>query len=224
MGTIMNRQLPGMLLIAFAFSITLSCSDKSASDPTGLALNDSTAAEARIVSATVTLAQSSLEVGQRTQATALLLDRYNNPISLRVVWSTSDSSLATVSGSGVVTARSPGTVSIVATRAYRSGAATLTVVPSTAAPPPVASVRVALSANPLIVGQTTQAVDTTRDSNNNVLTGRTVVWTSSNVNVATISGSGMVTERAARATVITASSEGATGTASLSVTAATPVP
>src|SRR5882757_5403821 len=126
MGTIMNRQLPGMLLIAFAFCITLSCSDKSASDPTGLALNDSTAAQSRIASATVTLAQSSLEVGQTTQATALLLDRYNNPLSLAVVWSTSDSSVATVSGSGLVRARSPGAVSIIATRGYKSGAATLT--------------------------------------------------------------------------------------------------
>jgi hypothetical protein len=44
MGTIMNRQLPGMLLTAFAFCITISCSEKSGSGPTGLMLNDSTAA------------------------------------------------------------------------------------------------------------------------------------------------------------------------------------
>jgi len=210
-----------MLLTAFAFCITISCSDKSASDPTGPALNDSTAAAARVASATVTLAQSTLEVGQTTQATALLLDRYNNPLTLAVVWSSSDSSLATVSGSGLVTARSPGTVSIVATRGGKSGAATLTVLPSTVT---VASVTVSLAASSLTVGQTTRATATLRDSSNNVLSGRPVVWASSNMSVATSSDSGIVTALAAGSTQISASSGGQTGAAPLSVTAVSPVP
>jgi len=221
MGTIMNRQLPGMLLTAFAFCITISCSDKSASDSIGLALNDSTAAEARIASASVTLAKTSLEVGQTTQATALLLDRYNNPLSLPVVWSTSDSSLATVSGSGLVRARSPGSVSIVATRGYKSGAATLTVVPSTVS---VASVTVNLAASSLAVGQTERATATLRDSSNNVVTGPAVVWTSSNASAATLTDSGMVTALAAGSTVISASTGGKTGTAPLAVTATSAPP
>jgi len=221
MGTIMNRQLPGMLLTAFAFCITISCSDNSASDPTGLALNDSTAAEARIASASVTLAQSSLGVGQTTQATALLLDRYNNPLNLRVVWTTSDSSLATVSGSGLVRAISPGAVSIIATRGGKSGAATLTVVPSTVI---VASVTVNLAASSLTVGQTEKATATLRDSSNNVVTGPAVVWTSSNASAATLTDSGMVTALAAGSTMISASTAGKTGTAPLAVTATSPVP
>jgi trimeric autotransporter adhesin len=221
MGTIMNRQLPGMLLTAFAFCISISCSDKSATDPTGLELNDSTAAEARIASASVTLAQSSLEVGQTTQATALLLDRYNNPLNLRVVWSTSDSSLATVSGSGLVTAISPGAVSIIATRSGKSGSATLTVTPSTAI---VASVTVNLAASSLTVGQTEKATATLRDSSNNVVIGPAVVWTSSNASAATLTDSGMVTALAAGSTVISASTGGTTGTAPLAVTATSPVP
>jgi uncharacterized protein YjdB len=210
-----------MLLTAFAFCITISCSDKSASDPTGLALNDSTAAEARIASASVTLAQSSLEVGQTTQATAVLLDRYNNPLSLPVVWSTSDPSLATVSGSGLVTARSPGTVSIIATRGYKSAAATLTVVPSTVK---VASVTVSLAASSLAVGQTERATATLRDSSNNVVTGPAVVWTSSNASAATLTDSGMVTALAVGSTMISASSGGKTGSAPLAVTATSLLP
>ena len=221
MGTIMNRQLPGMLLTAFAFCITISCSDKSATDPTGLALNDSTAAESRIASASVSLAQSSLQVGQTTQATAVLLDRYNNQLSLPVVWSTSDTSLATVSGSGLVTARSPGSVSIIATRGYKSGSATLTVVPSTVS---VASVTVSLPASSLSVGQTERATATLRDSSNNVVTGPPVVWSSSNASAATLTDSGMVTALAAGSTMISASAGGKTGSAPLAVTTTSPVP
>ena len=68
----MNRRLLAMLTTALAFCITLSCSERATSDLTGLALNDSTGDASRVVSATVTLAQSSLEVGNTTQATALL--------------------------------------------------------------------------------------------------------------------------------------------------------
>jgi uncharacterized protein YjdB len=219
----MNRQLPGMLLTAFAFCITISCSDKSTTGPTGLALNDSTAAESRVVSATVTLAQSSLAVGQTTQATALLLDRYNNPLTLAVVWSSGDSSIATVSGAGLVSARAPGVVSIKATRGLKSGAATLTVTPSTV-PAPVASISVDLPASSLTVGQTTHATATLRDSSNNVLSGRTVVWTSTNMSAATSSDSGTVTALAAGSTQIEASSGGKMGAAPLTVTSVAPVP
>src|SRR6266699_4182339 len=116
MGTIMNRRLLGMLTTALAFCITLSCSDRATSDLTGLALNDSTSDASRVVSATVTLAQSSLEVGQTTQATALLKDSRDRTLNLSVVWSSSSTSVAAVSATGLVTALSPGTVDIIATR------------------------------------------------------------------------------------------------------------
>jgi uncharacterized protein YjdB len=225
MGTIMNRRLLGMLTTALAFCITLSCSDRSTTDPTSLALSDSTGDASRVASATVTLAQSSIEVGRTTQATALLLDSRNRILNQPVAWSTSSTTVATVSASGLVTAISPGATAIIATRASKSGSATLTVTASTAAAVPVASITVALAATSLSVGQTTQATDTTRDSTNNVLTGRVVKWSSANASIASVdSTSGMVTARTAGATQITASSEGATGTAPLSVTTTTPVP
>src|SRR6266853_5853115 len=132
MGIIMNRRLTGMLTTVFAFCIILSCSDRSTTDPTVLALNDSTGDASRVVSATVTLAQSSLEVGKTTQATALLLDSRNRIVSQPVAWSSSSTSVATVSASGLVTAISPGAAAIIATRSSTSGSASLTVTPSTA--------------------------------------------------------------------------------------------
>src|SRR6266550_1447147 len=224
MGTIMNRALTGMLTTAFAICIILSCSERSTTDPTSLTLNDSTADASRVASATVTLTQSTLEVGQTTQATAVLRDWQNRILNRVVVWSSSNTSVATVSDSGLVTAVSPGTADIIATRGLHSGRATLTVIPSTVASAPVASVTVVLPKSTLIVGQAIQALDTTRDSTNRVLTGTTVVWTSSNVTVATIASSGMITARAAGTTMIAATSGAATGTAPLSVTTSTSPP
>ena len=224
MGTVMNRRLTGMLTTAFAYCIILSCSERSTTDPTSLTLNDSTADASRVASATVALARSTLEVGQTTKATAILRDSQNRILNRVVVWSSSNTSVATVSDSGLVTALSPGTADIVATRGLHSARATLTVTPSTVAAAPVASVTVVLPKSTLSVGQTIQAIDTTRDSTNKVLTGTTVVWTSSNVTVATIASSGMITARAAGTTMIAATSGAATGTAPLSVTTSTPPP
>src|SRR4029077_15706378 len=97
-----------------------------------------------------------------------------------------------------------------------TGPAGLTV---TAAPPPaVASVGVTLANGSLNPGQTTQATATTRDANNNVLTGRVIAWTSTNTAVATVkSSSGVVTAVAVGSAQITATSEGVSGSATLSV-------
>jgi hypothetical protein len=84
---------------------------------------------------------------------------------------------------------------------------------------PVATVTVSPSTAALTVGGTVTLSATLRDSGGNVLTGRTVTWSSSNTTAATVSASGVVTGRAAGSAVITASSEGRSGTASISVTA-----
>jgi hypothetical protein len=65
-----------------------------------------------------------------------------------------------------------------------------------------------------------QAVATLRDANNNVLTGRTVAWASGNTAVATVSGTGVVTGVAAGTTAITGTSGGVSGSANVTVTAA----
>ena len=222
----MNRRQLGAMAIASAFFTVLSCSDGSASDVAGIPLDDSAVDESRVATTTVTLARSSLEAGDTTRATAVLRDLAGRRLTRIVVWSSGDSAVATVSDSGLVTAKSAGVVAITATRGTKSGSATLTVTDSTpASQQSVASVSVALAASSINVGGTTQASATTRDSSNNVLTGRPIVWSSSNVSVATISGTGVVTALAAGVAIVTASSEGQSGTASLTVTtAATPPP
>ena len=222
----MNRRLIGTVATAFAFWSVQSCSEgSSAEDITGIALNEDAADESRVATATVRLVRSSLEVGDTTRAIAVLRDAAGRRLTRIVVWSSSDASIATVSASGLVTAISAGVAAIIVTRGTKIGRATLTVTDSTPPPlTPVASVTVSLPVSSLNPGGTTQAEATTRDSSNNILTDRPIVWSSSDVNVATISGSGMITARVDGVTDITAASEGKVGTASLSVTTSAPPP
>jgi uncharacterized protein YjdB len=165
-----------------------------------------------VATVSVALNASSIDPSQTTQATATLRDASGNVLTGRTVtWSSSNTSIATVNSSGLVTAVSPGTAQIRATSGGVTGSAALTV-----NAPPVASVSVTLT-SPISVGQVTQAAVTLRDAANHVLTGRTVTWASSNTAVATVSSTGSVTGVAAGTANITATSEGVTGSAPLTV-------
>src|SRR5207302_3427138 len=83
---------------------------------------------------------------------------------------------------------------------------------STAAPASVASVTVTPSPVSLAVGSTQQLTATLRDASGNVLTGRVVSWSSSNLPAATVSTNGLVTGAAGGSATITATSEGKQGT------------
>lgn len=86
-------------------------------------------------------------------------------------------------------------------------------------PPAVASVTVSLAASQIFIGQTSQGTAVLRDAQSNVLTGRTVSWSSSNTAVATVGAStGLVTGVAAGSATITATSESKTGQADITVT------
>ena len=122
-----------------------------------------------------------------------------------------------MSSSGLVTAIAVGTVQIMAACEGQSSSATFTV--TSATPAPVASVTVALGTSSLNPGLSTQATATIRDANNNVLTGRTIAWNSSNTSFATVSASGLVTAVAVGTAQITATSEGQSGSAPLDVPA-----
>jgi trimeric autotransporter adhesin len=174
-----------------------------------------TVTPAPVATVTVTPPTASLSVGQTTPLTAELRDESGTVLTGRTIaWSTSSASVATVSQTGVVTATGAGTATITATSEGKTGTATVTV---TAVP--VATVTVAPTSLPLQVGQTGTLTATTRDASNNVLTGRTIAWSSSNTNVATVSDAGVVTAVAPGSATITATSEGKSGTATVSVTA-----
>jgi hypothetical protein len=120
--------------------------------------------------------------------------------------------VATVGSTGLVTGLAPGNATIVATSEGVSGTAVVTVIP-----PPVATVQVILAAASIPVGSTIQASAILKDVMGHTLGNRTVSWSSSNQAVATVNSAGIVSGVAAGNAVITATSEGISGTAPLTV-------
>ena len=88
---------------------------------------------------------------------------------------------------------------------------------ATAPPVPVATVSVTPAPDTVRAGLTVTLTATTSDANGNVLTGRTVTWGSDNTSVATVNASGVVTGVSAGTATITATSEGQSGSAGVTV-------
>ncbi len=147
-----------------------------------------------------------------------MIDASGNVLVGRTVtWQSSTTTVATVSATGVLTTVAVGTSTITATSEGQSGGALLTVTPV-----PVATVTVTLAASSIILGTVgDQATAVLKDASGNVLLGRTVTWQSSNLTVAAVSGTGVITTAAVGTSTITATSEGQSGGALLTVT---PVP
>src|SRR2546428_260022 len=82
---------------------------------------------------------------------------------------------------------------------------------------PVAAVTVSPAAPTVQVGQTAQLTATPQDASGNPVTGPGITWQSSNGAVAMVNGSGVVTAGAVGSATITATSEGQSGTAVVTV-------
>jgi len=168
-----------------------------------------------VASVAVSPASATLAVGATQQLTATPLDANGTPLTGRVVtWVSSTPSVATVDGTGLVTALAGGATTITATSEGKSGTSAITV------PVPVASVALTPASATLAVGSTQQLTATPLDASGNPLTGRTVTWASGNAAGATVSSAGLVTAVAAGSAAITATSEGKSGSSAITV----PVP
>lgn len=97
------------------------------------------------------------------------------------------------------------------------GASTVTPPPPPPGPAPVATVAVTGNTADMVPQQTTQLTATTRDASGNTLAGRTVTWSSSAAAVASVDATGTVTAASPGSATITATSEGKSGTALLTV-------
>src|SRR5439155_9123603 len=169
-----------------------------------------------VAAVSVSPATASLATGQTVQLAATPQDAGGKPLRGRVVtWTSGNGAVATVSGSGLVSALAAGSAAITASSEGQSGGAAVTV---TAVSVPVASVGVSPTTANLTTGQTVQLAATPQDASGNPLTGRAVTWTSNNGSVGNVNGSGLVTALAAGSATITATSEGKSGTASVAVT------
>lgn len=167
-------------------------------------------------------APTTLTVPETRQLTAILRGADGTVLHDRaLIWSSSDEAVATVDGSGLVTAVAPGSVTITATSEGKSGAVTLTVL--SAPPPEVASVTVETeTSTTLTVTETRQLTATLRGADGTVLNDRELTWSSSDDAVATVDASGLVTAVARGWVTITVTSGGKSGAVALIVLSAPP--
>jgi hypothetical protein len=86
----------------------------------------------------------------------------------------------------------------------------------------IATVTVTPGTSNRVAGQTVQYAAELKDAAGNVLSGRTVAWSSSNNAVAGVDAAGLATASAPGSTTITASAEGKSGTAQLVVAGPAP--
>ena len=125
-------------------------------------------------------------VTQTLALTPTVKDSVGSVVTDRVVtWGSSNTAVATVSTTGVVTAVAPGTADITATSETKSGTSTITV-----SLVPVSSVVVQPSPATITLTATAQLAAVTKDSIGGVLTGRVVTWGSSDATTVSVSSPG----------------------------------
>ena len=133
--------------------------------------------------ASVTLSQTSVEIfiGEETDLTATVTPE--NATNKTVIWSSSNTSVATVTN-GRVTAISVGTATITAQAGSAKANCTITVKPIE-----VTHITLSHSSISLLLGESTMLTATVYPDN---ATDKTITWSSSNSNIATISDGNVV--------------------------------
>ena len=160
-----------------------------------------------VASVVVSPSTISMRVGVSAPLQVQTLDADGSVLTGRAIsWASSNSAVATVSAQGTVTGVSAGAATITATSEGRTGQAAVNVTLT-----PVQTITVSPTLDTLGIGTERSYSAVLRDAAGTILTGRAVAWSSSNVSIATVSSTGVVTGLAAGTTTITASSEGRSG-------------
>lgn len=200
----------GVVTARKAGSITIAASTAGASGTAAVTVSDRDVASVQLTPAAL-----ELRVGATGALQARPLDAQGALLAGRpVVWTTSNSAVATVSTSGVVTARAVGTATVTATSEGRGGSAVVTVTSV-----PVATVVLTPPFDTLNAGGSVQLNAVARDAGGAALAGRTVTWNSADTRIATVTSAGLVVAIAPGTTTITATSEGRSATATIVVLA-----
>jgi uncharacterized protein YjdB len=173
-----------------------------------------------VTSVSVSPASASVSVGGTQQLTATVLP--SNATNQTVSWSSSNTSVATVNASGLVTGVATGTATITVTTqdGSRTATSSITVTNTTV---PVTGVSVSPTSASLNVAATQQLTATVLPSN---ATNKNVSWSTSNASVATVNATGLVTAVAVGAATITVTTQDGskTATSSITVTSTTQTP
>ena len=152
-------------------------------------------------------------LGATVQLAAEGFDANGHPVAeAEFAWESSDTSVATVDVSGLVTAVGEGVATVTASAGSASGSATVTVAqaPDSVAVSPAAATITAL-------GDTVRLAAQAFDVNGQAVAGAEFSWESSADSVATVSASGLVTAADNGTATITASAGPASGSATVTV-------
>lgn len=133
-----------------------------------------------------------------------------------VAWTSSASTVATVSAAGLVTASGNGTATITAAASGVSGISNVTVAQE------VDIVGVSPASDSLVAGDTLRVAAEAVDANGHEVEGAGFSWASADTTVATVDATGLVTGVGGGSVEITATSSGVTGRAELTVVTPTP--
>ncbi|TGN41463.1 Ig-like domain-containing protein [Marinobacter confluentis] len=175
----------------------------------------------RLVSLELSSIDSALEVGDERQlrAAGLYSNSTAEDLSTRVTWSVDDESVATVSGSGLLTALAVGTTTVRASLDGLSAQRSATVSPAS-----LQAISISAPVSRVAVGISTRfsAVGLYSDGQRRDISDQ-VAWSVSDLNVATIDpDSGLLTGAAEGEVTVTASEDGGlNGTAEFTVSPAT---
>jgi uncharacterized protein YjdB len=159
---------------------------------------------------------ASIIVGQAAVLSVLVKDSVGNTVTGKpITWSSSDSVKARVSSFGVVSGLAVSNVDITATVEGKSGTARIRIL----APPSasVMSVSVSVPRSAFRVGENLQAAALPLDSLGGVLTGRNIVWSTSNAEVVTVSSSGLISGVGPGSATVSADVDGKVGSAIVQV-------
>ncbi|MYI06995.1 MAG: hypothetical protein F4059_06715, partial [Gemmatimonadetes bacterium] len=167
----------------------------------------------RPTSVTVAPATAELDaLGATTRLSAQVRDQNGQVMAgASVAWSSSNASVATVDGAGLVTAAANGAATITATAGSASGAAVVTVMQS------VASITVSPAARSIVRGDTVRLLAEAFDENNHRVQDAEFVWASSDVAVVRVDESGIVTGVGDGSATVTARVGEVSGTAAITV-------
>jgi uncharacterized protein YjdB len=162
-----------------------------------------------------------LEVGTHGQVRVVLRDRKGQPIlGPLVTYSSEDTSVVQVDGSGRLTATSPGITEVSAKAGSKQGKSTVRVTGKPGST--TTQVRVSPATGTAQSGQQLQFTAEIVDGSGTVLLDRSVFWWSADTRIATVDEAGLVTGVDAGTALINATSDGVTGSAELTVEAAPP--
>jgi len=164
-----------------------------------IVLTNTNVATVAVTGVSVSPTIATVGLGSTQQLSATLAPA--NATNQNVTWTSSNTAVATVNASGLVTAVAAGTTTITVKTVDGNKTATSAI---TVAAIPVASVSVSPTTASLYAGNTQQLSATIAPAN---ATNKTVTWSSSNTAVATVNSSGLVTAISAGTANITVTTQ-----------------